>query len=198
MRVTRLGTGENWCSNQKIAHTYFLKIRRKKGSSDKFWLEYYIYMCVYMHMYIYDRINKIPFLFFILLFPPCFSFSLYFPFIYSHTHKSFSFKLSSVRLYLDKSVCINFFYSWVKVKVTQSCLTLRPHGLYSPWNSPGQNTGVGSLSLLQEIFSTQGSNPGLSGCRQILYQLSYRGSPLLKRVAINTMAKSVYLIWDNK
>ena len=33
---------------------------------------------------------------------------------------------------------------------------LRPHGLYSPWNSPGQNTGVGSLSLLQGIFSTQG------------------------------------------
>ena len=38
---------------------------------------------------------------------------------------------------------------------------LRPHGLYSPWNSPCQNTGVGSLSLLQRIFPTQGSNPGL-------------------------------------
>ena len=36
----------------------------------------------------------------------------------------------------------------VKVKVTQSCPTLRPCGLYSPWNSPGQNPGVGSLSLL--------------------------------------------------
>ena len=34
--------------------------------------------------------------------------------------------------------------------------------LYSPWNSPGPNTGVGSLSLLQGIFPTQGSNPGLS------------------------------------
>ena len=51
------------------------------------------------------------------------------------------------------------------------------HGLYSPWNSPGQNTGVGSLSLLQEIFPTQESNPGLPHCRQILYQLSYKGSP---------------------
>ena len=39
--------------------------------------------------------------------------------------------------------------------------SLQPHGLYSPWNSPGQNTGVGSLSLLQRIFPTQGSNPGL-------------------------------------
>ena len=42
--------------------------------------------------------------------------------------------------------------------------SLQPHGLYSPWNSPGQNPGVGSLSLLQ------GLNPGLSHCRQILYQ----------------------------
>ena len=51
--------------------------------------------------------------------------------------------------------------------------SLRPRGLYSPWKSPGQNTGVGSLSLLQGIFSTQGLNPGLLHCRQILYQLSY-------------------------
>ena len=54
---------------------------------------------------------------------------------------------------------------------------MQPHGLYSPWNSPGQNTGVGSLSLLQEIFPTQESNQGLLHCRQILCQLSYRGSP---------------------
>jgi len=39
--------------------------------------------------------------------------------------------------------------------------SLQPHGLYSPWDSPGQNTGVGSFSLLQGIFLTQGSNPGL-------------------------------------
>ena len=49
--------------------------------------------------------------------------------------------------------------------------------LYSPWNSPGQNTGAGSLSLLQGIFPTQGSNPGLTHCRWILYQLSHQGSP---------------------
>ena len=55
--------------------------------------------------------------------------------------------------------------------------SLQPHGLYSPWNSPGQNTGVGSLSLLQGIFPTQGLNPGLPHCRQILYQLSHKGSP---------------------
>ena len=57
--------------------------------------------------------------------------------------------------------------------------SLQLHGLYSPWNSPGQNTGVGSLSLLQGIFPTQGSNPGLPHCRWILYQLSHKGSPLL-------------------
>ena len=47
---------------------------------------------------------------------------------------------------------------------------------YSPWNSPGQNTGVGSLSLLQGIFPTQGSNPGLPHCRQILYPVEPQGS----------------------
>ena len=66
----------------------------------------------------------------------------------------------------------------MKVKVTQSCLTLCDPMDYSPWNSPGQNTGVGSLSLLQGIFPTQGSNPGLPHCRWILYQLSHKGSPL--------------------
>ena len=55
--------------------------------------------------------------------------------------------------------------------------SLRPHELYSPWNSPGQNIGIGSLSLLQRIFPTQGSNPGLPHCGQILYQLSHKGSP---------------------
>ena len=55
--------------------------------------------------------------------------------------------------------------------------SLWPHWLYSPWNSPGQNTGVGSLSLLQGIFPTQESNRGLLHCRQILYQMSYQGSP---------------------
>ena len=49
--------------------------------------------------------------------------------------------------------------------------------LYSPWNSPGQNTGVGSLFLLQGIFPTQGLNPGFPHCRRILYQLSHKGSP---------------------
>ena len=63
--------------------------------------------------------------------------------------------------------------------------SLWPHGLNSPWNSPGQNTGVGSLSLLQGIFPAQGLNPGLPHCRQILshrsHQESLRNVPKLKK-----------------
>ena len=91
-----------------------------------------------------------------------------------------------------------------KVKVTQSCPTLwdlmdytqkerkwscsvmseslRPHGwvactrLFCPWDFLGKSTGVGCYFLLQGIFPTQGSNPGLLHCRQMLYRLSHQGS----------------------
>ena len=67
--------------------------------------------------------------------------------------------------------------------VTKSCLTLcnpmdcSPPGSSVHGDSPGKNTGVGSLSLLQGIFLTQELNQGLLNCRWILYQLSYQGSP---------------------
>ena len=65
----------------------------------------------------------------------------------------------------------------MKVKAAQSCLTLcNPMDYYNPWNSPGQNTRVGSLSLLQGIFPAQGQKPSLPPCSQILYQLSHKGS----------------------
>ena len=60
--------------------------------------------------------------------------------------------------------------------VAQSCPTLC-NPMDCPWNSPGQKSGVGSLSLLQGIFPTQRLNPGLPHCRQILYCLSHQGSP---------------------
>ena len=64
-----------------------------------------------------------------------------------------------------------------EVKVTQSCPTLCGPMVYTVHGiSRGQNTGVGSLSLLQEIFPTQILNPGLLHCRQILYELSHQGS----------------------
>ena len=62
--------------------------------------------------------------------------------------------------------------------------SLQPHGLYSPWNCPGQNTGVGSLSLPQGIFPTQGLDPGIPHCRWILYQLSHQGSPKFNIVVL--------------
>ena len=66
-----------------------------------------------------------------------------------------------------------------------------PWTLYSPWNSPGQNTGAGSCSLLQGIFPNQGSNPGLLHCRQILYQLSHQGRPrILEWVACPFSSRS--------
>ena len=52
-----------------------------------------------------------------------------------------------------------------------------PWTIYSPWNSIDQSTGVGSLSLLQGIFPTQWSNPGVPHCRWILYQFSHKRSP---------------------
>ena len=69
----------------------------------------------------------------------------------------------------------------VKVKLTQSYPTICKPMDYSPCNIPGQITGVNSLSLLQGIFPTQGSNPGLPHCRQILYQLSHKGSPIIDK-----------------
>ena len=69
--------------------------------------------------------------------------------------------------------------------------SLWPHGLYNPWNSPGQSIGVGSLSLLQGIFPTQGSYPGFPYCRRILYQLSQKGSPrILEWVAYPFSSRS--------
>ena len=66
--------------------------------------------------------------------------------------------------------------------VAKSCRTLATHGLWParllcPWDSPGKNTGVGSHFLLQGIFPTQESNLGLLHCRQMIYRLSYEGSP---------------------
>ena len=85
-----------------------------------------------------------------------------------------------LNLHLDDNLILSsifsytiFFSGWMcKVKSASRSVvsdSLWPHGLYSPWASPGQNTGVGSLSLLQGILLTQGVNPGLPPCRRTLY-----------------------------
>ena len=78
---------------------------------------------------------------------------------------------------MSASLCWSSHLSQVKSKSLSLVWLFATHGLYSPWNSPGQKTGVGSRSLLQGIFPTQGLNPGLPHCRRILYQLSQKGSP---------------------
>ena len=89
-----------------------------------------------------------------------------------------------------------FFLTWVCTKseseVVQLCLTLcDPMDYTVHWNSPGQNVGVGSLSLLQGIFPTQGLNPGLPHYGRILYQLSHKGSPgILEWVAYPFSSRS--------
>ena len=91
---------------------------------------------------------------------------------------------------------------WSQETACESCSvmpdSLRPHGLYSPWNSPGQSTGVGSLSLLQAIFPIQGLNPGLLHYRQILYQLSYEGSPTMHKQNENFKIKKIILKYQTE
>ena len=71
--------------------------------------------------------------------------------------------------------------------------SLWSHGLYSPWNSLGQNTGVGSLSLLQGIFPTQESNLDVPHCRQIPYQLSHKGSPRILEWVAYPLLQQIFL-----
>ena len=82
-------------------------------------------------------------------------------------------------LYSRSLLVIHVPYS--SVLVAQSSLTLcdsmeHQTRLFCPWNSPGKNRGVGSHFLLQGILPTQGLNPGLPHCRQMLYHLCHQGS----------------------
>ena len=81
-------------------------------------------------------------------------------------------------------------------RICVKCQSLSPVSLFAtpwtvdpqvcPWNFPGNNARVSSNSLLQGIFPTQGSNPGLLPCRQILYCLNHQGSPLLECTYLKT------------
>ena len=88
--------------------------------------------------------------------------------------KGYSLQYSGLENSMDSTVLLLLLllscFSHVRICV----ISVRfPH----PWDSPGKNTGVDSLSILQGIFPTQGSNPGFLHCRWILYQLSHQGSP---------------------
>ena len=75
--------------------------------------------------------------------------------------------------------------------------SLRPHGLYSPWNSLGQNTRVGSHFLLQGIFSTQGSNPDLPHCRLILLPAEPQGKPKNTGVGSLSLLQWIFLTQES-
>ena len=87
----------------------------------------------------------------------------------------------------------NFSCHWKWKLLDYVRLFATPWIIYSPRNSPGQNTGVGSPSLLQRIFQTQGSNPGLPHCRRILYQLNHRGSHNGEQFKVRKSVRSHFL-----
>ena len=74
---------------------------------------------------------------------------------------------------------------------------LRPHGLYSPWSSPGQNTGVGSYSLLQGIFPTQGSNPGIPHCKEDSLPVEPPGKPKNFGVGSLSFLQQIFLTQES-
>ena len=95
-----------------------------------------------------------------------------------------------IKRYKNPSILMTLFMGWFfgdsavappswPESESESCSavsdSLWPRGLYSPWNSPGQNSGVGSIPLSRGIFPTQGLNPGLLHCRWVLYQLNHQG-----------------------
>ena len=104
--------------------------------------------------------------------------SLLTPLVYAPPYYSPSSNAqSSMWLWQENVHYFTVIFFTVKWKSLVMSNSLWPHGLYIPQNSPDQDNGVGSLSLLQGIFPTQGSHPGLLCCRRILYQLNHKGSP---------------------
>ena len=87
--------------------------------------------------------------------------------------------------FMKSRMCENVSCSVVSLYEPMDCSSLgfSVHGFL--WDSPGKNTGVGCHSLLLGIVLTQGSNPGLLHCRQILYRLSHWGSPLKSGIEDN-------------
>ena len=105
--------------------------------------------------------------------PKCWSFS----FIVSPSNEYFRLISFRIEWFILPAVPGTHVWKWKLLSHVRLFAT--PWTIQS-WNSPGQKTGVGSLSLLQGIFPTHRSNSGLPHCRQILYQLSHKGSPILQ------------------
>ena len=164
-----------------------------------------------------------PWIYSISYLPSFFSLCLWISHNLEHLHPSFLY-CSSSPYFIRLNTCflhpknlpeifqshLNLFCFWHLLKIqTSSSLKVKSesysavsrifvtHGIYSPWNTPSQNTGVGSCSILQRIFPTQGPNPGLPHCRQILYQLSHKGGPIFSLLLLNFVTY-IFLYNNNK
>ena len=112
----------------------------------------------------------------------------------TRSHAIHTYKHRHIYIYTHSQII----YDWsltLRDDESESCSvvsnSLGPHGLRSPWNFLGQNTGVRSLSLLQGIFPTQGSNTCFPHWRWILHQLSHKGRPrMLEWVAYPFFSRS--------
>ena len=95
-------------------------------------------------------------------------------------------------VYVYMHICI-YIHTHIHESESRAVMSdsLQPHGLYSPWNSLGQNTGVGGLSLLQWIFPTQGSNLGLPHCWQIFLSFESPGKPRNTRVGSLSLLQQI-------
>ena len=85
--------------------------------------------------------------------------------------------ICSTHIYCMLTLCLAFAQLLSRVRFFAIPLDCSPPGSSVHGDSPGKHTGVACHALLQGIFPTQGSNPGLPHCRQILYHLSHQGSP---------------------
>ena len=100
----------------------------------------------------------------------------------------------------NSHTCIYYYYLFESHSVVSDSLWphgLQPTRLLCPWNSTGQITGVCSHSLLQGIFPTQGSNPGLPHCRQILNHVSHRGRPHASMLICINDSDVLRRMWDD-
>ena len=127
------------------------------------------------------KISRTLFVFWMLLFGGFYS--CFWNAIFAPEDTSYSFLKAFLSLYYLFPWSIFFWFALIFIFHIESeshsfvSDSLQPHGLYSPWNSPGQNTGVGSLPFSRVIFPTQGLNPGFLHCRWILYPLNHQGNP---------------------
>ena len=103
---------------------------------------------------------------------------------YYFTWKNFKFLFVTMSFFFNCKITPNLpipVNKWSCSVVSDSLWSngLYPTRLLHPWNFPGKSTGVDCHFLLQEIFPTQGSNPGLPHCRQLLYHLNHQGGPYI-------------------